>query len=243
MSTSCLHQLPFKFDATRLADELTAADSQNWPKHHTEQNYSGEWSAMALKSPSGDPHDLKTAPAGTDYVATPLLDQLPYIRDTVLPKFECDMRRVRLMRLAAGSEILEHIDRFYPIRDEVRIHIPLLTNQDVTFTVDGQSGHLAAGETWYMDFNAPHAVSNKGSSDRVHLVLDCILNDWLRELLPKPFHIDSLAWAIAFRRTALKYAWRDARKLQENGHGAAIKIFARECAYEAARTAGLVKAR
>ena len=39
------------------------------------------------------------------------------------------------------------------------------------------------GECWYLNVNRPHRVANHGTSDRIHLVIDCVVNDWLRELL------------------------------------------------------------
>jgi hypothetical protein len=42
---------------------------------------------------------------------------------------------------------------------------------------------MKEGECWYHNFNLPHRVANRGTADRVHLVLDCVLNDWLREVL------------------------------------------------------------
>jgi hypothetical protein len=46
----------------------------------------------------------------------------------------------------------------------------------------GQRVVMNEGECWYNDFNLPHSVANHGTTDRVHLVIDCVLNDWLRAL-------------------------------------------------------------
>jgi hypothetical protein len=42
---------------------------------------------------------------------------------------------------------------------------------------------MQAGETWYLDFNLRHRVANGGPEPRVHLVLDCVVNDWVSRLL------------------------------------------------------------
>jgi len=39
---------------------------------------------------------------------------------------------------------------------------------------------MAAGQCWYIDATLRHRLANRGDSDRVHLVLDCIVDDWLR---------------------------------------------------------------
>jgi hypothetical protein len=42
---------------------------------------------------------------------------------------------------------------------------------------------MQPGEAWYLDLNLPHAVANHGDTERVHLVIDCVLDAWLEELL------------------------------------------------------------
>jgi hypothetical protein len=39
---------------------------------------------------------------------------------------------------------------------------------------------MREGECWYVNFNLAHAVENRGASDRVHLVIDGLVNDWVR---------------------------------------------------------------
>ena len=41
---------------------------------------------------------------------------------------------------------------------------------------------MQPGECWYINANLLHRVSNKGVTDRIHLVVDCLVNDWLRDL-------------------------------------------------------------
>ena len=83
-----------------------------------------------------------------------------------------------------GSIIKEHKDFKLGFEDgEIRLHIPILTNPSVEFILDGARVLMNEGECWYLNLNLPHRVANRGTSDRIHLVVDCVLNDWLRELL------------------------------------------------------------
>jgi mannose-6-phosphate isomerase-like protein (cupin superfamily) len=66
----------------------------------------------------------------------------------------------------------------------VRVHIPIQTNQEVEFAVAGQPLPMSEGDCWYVNFNLPHRIHNRGTTDRVHLVIDCVLNDWLRGMFP-----------------------------------------------------------
>ena len=42
---------------------------------------------------------------------------------------------------------------------------------------------MAEGELWFLNFNKYHSVDNRSRVDRIHLVVDCVINDWLRQLL------------------------------------------------------------
>ena len=103
----------------------------------------------------------------------------------MLTHFHSPLRAVRLLRLEAGARIREHRDHMLGLADgEARLHIPVATNPDVDFVVAGRRLVLNVGETWYIDFSLPHRVANRGTTARVHLVIDCAANDWLRGLLP-----------------------------------------------------------
>ena len=104
----------------------------------------------------------------------------------VLSHFECPLLSVRLLSLAPGAVIKEHTDNSLSLEDgEVRLHVPLLTSPQVEFMLNGVQVRLAPGETWYLNVNLPHSVSNKGAEPRVHMVADCVVNDWLRELFAR----------------------------------------------------------
>ena len=42
---------------------------------------------------------------------------------------------------------------------------------------------MQVGETWYVNVNLPHSVENLGATDRVHLVIDAVVNDWILAML------------------------------------------------------------
>ena len=82
--------------------------------------------------------------------------------------------------------IKEHSDFNLSYEDgEVRVHIPIQTNAEVEFAVEGRPLPMGEGECWYINFNLPHRIHNRGTTDRVHLVIDCVLNDWLRSMFPR----------------------------------------------------------
>ena len=122
-------------------------------------------------------------PTATAFEDTPMLGSCPYFRE-VLGAFACPVQAVRLMRLTPGSVIREHNDHDLDIESGMaRIHIPITTNPDVTFELNRRRVEMAPGSAWYLRLSDPHRVANEGVADRVHLVADLVVNDWLTELL------------------------------------------------------------
>jgi mannose-6-phosphate isomerase-like protein (cupin superfamily) len=64
----------------------------------------------------------------------------------------------------------------------VRLHIPVVTNDAVDFRLNGERVVLEAGSCWYLRLSDPHSVANRGTEDRVHLVVDAEVNDWVGEV-------------------------------------------------------------
>lgn len=178
-------RLPLRFDAAALRADLAQVDAERWQSHFNASYHDGGWSGLALRAIDGDSNTLYPDPRGAaPYVDTALLAQCPGLR-RALERFQCPLQSVRLLRLAAGGCIREHQDYDLSFEDGLaRLHIPLLTNPAVEFYLDGQRVLMDEGECWYLNFNLPHRVQNLGTVDRIHLVVDCEVNDWLRQLMP-----------------------------------------------------------
>lgn len=80
--------------------------------------------------------------------------------------------RVMLARMAPGGEIEPHCDTNPAARWPHKIHVPLVTNPDVTFFVDDVAYHFAEGEAVEVNNMAVHAVTNRGTTDRIHLIFE-----------------------------------------------------------------------
>lgn len=81
--------------------------------------------------------------------------------------------RSRYAVLKAGEEIKPHLD--INTDKAIRIHIPLITHEDVKIGVKGKKAeheiHMAAdGGVWFMNQGYSHWVKNDSNIDRVHLV-------------------------------------------------------------------------
>lgn len=80
--------------------------------------------------------------------------------------------RVMLARMPPGGEIKPHRDVNLAAKWPHKIHVPLLTNDKVTFFVDGIGHHFAEGEAVEVSNMAEHAVVNAGDGDRIHLIFE-----------------------------------------------------------------------
>ena len=80
--------------------------------------------------------------------------------------------RVMLAKMAPGGVIHPHRDANPAAKWPHKIHVPIQTNQDVTFYVDGIGYHFAAGEAVEVNNMGLHAVENRGSTDQIHLIFE-----------------------------------------------------------------------
>lgn len=97
--------------------------------------------------------------------------------------------RVMLARMAPGGVIHPHRDENPAAKWPHKIHVPLQTNENVTFYVDGVAYHFAEGEAVEVNNMGLHAVENRGSTDRIHLIFEYYDLDqpepaWLSQLQP-----------------------------------------------------------
>jgi hypothetical protein len=177
-------RLPLSFDAGRLAEDL-ANLGENWTPHFVRQNYSGDWGAIPLRAPGGETHPIRMIypePTQQRFVDTAALQASTYFRE-VLASFQSTILSTRLMRLTPGSVIKEHTDLGLQFEEGLaRLHIPILTNSDVEFYLNGSRVIMTAGSCWYLRLSDPHRVANRGKTDRVHLVIDLKVNGWLVKL-------------------------------------------------------------
>ena len=177
-------KLPFQFEPARLQEDLRQVLVEEYVPHFNKAYYQGDWSVVPFRSVGGLANHIYPDPtAQKAFADTPLLGRCPYIRE-VMANFLCPQQAVRFLRLKSGSFIKEHTDYNLGYEDgEVRIHVPVMTNPDVEFILNGRRVQMQEGEAWYHNFNLRHSVANRGTTDRIHLVIDCFVNDWLRDVL------------------------------------------------------------
>lgn len=182
-------QLNQQFDTTALLPEVNKLAATWWKEHYNKKHYEGSWSVIPLRSAGGDPDNIYSlhlsANSTIQYKDTPLLEQSPALQQ-VIGFFQCEKTAVRLMKLNAGAVIKEHTDHDMNFEQgEARFHIPVVTNDNVEFYLSDERVPMKEGECWYLNLSLRHRVVNGGDNDRIHLVIDCIVNDWVKEQFEK----------------------------------------------------------
>ncbi len=83
--------------------------------------------------------------------------------------------RATLVKLRAGAGIAAHRDMNFSLTHSHRVHIPLITNDRVLFTVGNETINMREGTIYEINNRRVHSVENKGDEDRVHLILDFVI--------------------------------------------------------------------
>lgn len=176
-------KLPFQFDESKLVHDLTLIQNNKWIPHFNTECYLGVWKVISLCASEGDERNIFAFSDNTSTISdTPIIKDCHYFKE-VIGHFKCKLLSVRLLRLEVGASIKPHSDYNLGYEDNnFRLHIPIITNEDVNFVLDGTRLVMLPGECWYTNVNYVHSVSNKGKSDRIHLVIDCERNDWTDDL-------------------------------------------------------------
>lgn len=182
MSACPYLKLPFSFDVAKLQHDLAIAVQSPWIRHFNTSAYENDWSCIPLRSVGGAlTHILPIE--SENFQDTEILKQCDYFQE-VISQFACEKTSIRLMSLAGGGVIKEHRDAGACLEDGIaRLHIPIQTSVQVLFFVDHQPVHFSAGDTWYLNASCLHGVRNDSEQARIHLMLDCISNDWLEDVL------------------------------------------------------------
>lgn len=121
-------------------------------------------------------------------VATPLLDELKAIGQ-FFEKSKLHIMGARLLRLEPNTFLHEHRDFIYLEEVErYRLHMPIITNARAHIVSPDVNVHFKAGYLWKLDpKNTIHSACNFGGEPRIHLMIDCYMNDALKDLLNGQF--------------------------------------------------------
>lgn len=166
-------KLPFAFNVDIIKKELSQFSKTDYRDVY---NPSVTLETLWLKEfiiPIGT---LDTIPT---FYPNDALKKCPYML-SIFETFKCRVETFRIHTLDAGAKIKKHIDSGYSFEQgKVRLHIPVYTNDKVELLLNDEPVKMKEGECWYCNFNIHHEVKNNSDQPRAHIILDCIVNDWL----------------------------------------------------------------
>ena len=164
---------PLLLQIKRHADLWDAEHiARHWKEHHPEIDVS----EILIRYPEGDEaNDInciwwKQSSALIPLAKEVALNVMAHVRGEQLG-------RVVLTRLPPGKVIYPHADtlgsynKFY-----TRFHVPLQSDEFVVFTCGEEHVAMRTGELWWFDYSVPHSVENRGSDDRINLIIDVRLS-------------------------------------------------------------------
>lgn len=185
------YQLPLAFDAAQLQHALAQIGSYALQKQRTYQSETNHqrWLGVSLYAIGGHWDDASPGgPALVGYQATEMLSVAPYFQQ-VMDALQCPKRSVRISVLNPGGRINPHRDEDMGFdKGAIRVHMPVTTADGIEFMLGGQRcSQWFPGELWYGNFSLEHSLVHHGTEQRVHIVADLCVNDWLLGLFPPEF--------------------------------------------------------
>ena len=177
-------QLKKTFDIEGLKSNLETA-VQHFHLTPQEGSYhDGNWKGISLRNIDGNYYNLKSI-TSYNFKETKVINYCPYFKE-ILNNLGFPIYTARLLFLSSDKKIVEHTDDCFGWESgTVRLHIPIITHENVVFKIAGQRCCWKEGELWFGDFSLPHSVHNQSKITRVHLIMDCIVDKQLLELLPE----------------------------------------------------------
>lgn len=144
---------------------------------------SGGWYTTTLYKPADKAANNEITDGHA--IPTAIMEKMP-ITKKLFEELGLEYFAIRIAKAVPDAFLWEHRDYIELGEEEkLRLHIPLVTNADANIQFSECSVHMAAGNIWKLDPTVSHAIANKGDTDRIHLILDCYLNDKLKAMIAK----------------------------------------------------------
>ena len=99
------------------------------------------------------------------------------------------LTNVLFTELQKGGIIPEHTDDGKLLTTHHRIHIPLISDPAVKFTLDHKDYYLEPGHGYEINNQLTHEVRNESNIDRIHMIVD--LKEWKDDDKPEFYEVDS----------------------------------------------------
>jgi hypothetical protein len=171
------HQVICEYDETSIKEYLLA----NWDSLWKDIPQRKEWYAQESTDITllYNLPDSLTGVFGKFYINEVLINDmnLQSLFSRLTNETGKRLGRAMLIKLPAKKSIASHIDSGHHLETCDRIHLPIITDNNVKFIINETVYPMPAGVVARINNNIWHSVENNSNNDRVHLVMDFIDKD------------------------------------------------------------------
>ncbi len=162
------------FDIKPLADALNQVPAEQWAQSDREKQYKAHSQTQSLLLI----HDNDMQHRNPTYhrLHEQFSNELGPLLEVISNYYGNDGYFIRILfaKLSAGRTIMPHIDFVFSLLHCHRIHVPIITNDDVVICIGGESRNMKIGEVCEINNATVHSVVNDGDEPRTHLIIDWV---------------------------------------------------------------------
>jgi hypothetical protein len=164
-------------DCVALTQRVLALDEAEWfrdPRRQNDYDVHASTQSLILVFCEGWPQIRIAHASGWQLLSDVAM---PVVHDVIARFYQQGgvILRAMMARLPAGCRIARHKDVHPSFAAAHRIHIPLLTNPDVEFTVGNLRVPPREHFAFELNNNMFHEVANNGARARIHFIFDYAL--------------------------------------------------------------------
>jgi len=169
-------QLQSDFDVTAIREKVEQIPAEQWLHSERERLFAVHKDTQSLKLVHFE--DYKFQKPEYHALYTELEDEVLPVVDYIADYYRNNgfIVRMILAKLLAGGKIPKHTDSGFSLMNCHRIHVPIITNDKVVFSVGGEEINMRTGDFWEINNATVHGVENHSAEDRIHLIVDWMPN-------------------------------------------------------------------
>ena len=169
-------QLHSDFDVTAIREKVEQIPAEEWLKSERERLFAVHKDTQSLKLVHFE--DFKFQKPEYQALYSELQDEVRPVVDYIADYYRNNgfIVRMILAKLLAGGNIPKHTDAGFSLLNCHRIHVPIITNDNVVFSVGGEEINMQTGDFWEINNATVHGVENHSGEDRIHLIVDWMPN-------------------------------------------------------------------
>ena len=170
-------RLDLRIDAERLKNEIAQLPDSFWGQSGGRVGVHNPAQAIFLRGYAPAQGDLPIEEREA-------LAYLPGIRELIEQVVPAQPMRCLIALLPPGAVIAPHIDQADYFSKTIRLHVPIVTSDDVWMYCGGQSYRMRTAEIWALNNSTTHGVVNADAKcERIHLICDFLPSAGLGALL------------------------------------------------------------